>query len=152
MKTHQINTKIFWILILLILIYYLVFIYINSTQPLSTDFAKFYSSAVLLRQNSSIYSLTKSELFRQRKNNTDAIKILESYIQPLVRIKNYENVVYQRIGFPNNLLPTLAILEKNNYDLMIYQQLEELYLVDGRIEDAILVRRKVKELNNLLNN
>lgn len=97
-----------------------------------------------------LFFLTKSNLLIQKDLPEEAIITIESYINPLVRIKNYENLVHQRFGFPNSLLPSIAILEKNQYDLLILKLLEDLYISENRIEDAEWARTQANSLSYLL--
>lgn len=97
-----------------------------------------------------IYFLTKSDLLMQNSNREEAISTLEFYIKPIVRFNNYERIVYQRIGFPNYLLPSLALLEKTNYDLMVFRKLEDLYLAENRFDDANWARNQVNLLSEML--
>lgn len=54
---------ILWIIILTLLIFYLGVVYINSQQPISTDFVKLYSSAKLFINNQGIYTPVSIESF-----------------------------------------------------------------------------------------
>lgn len=98
-------------------------------------------------QSAAHYALTKSNFLRQQGKDAEAMKILESHIRPLVKIKNYENVVYQRVGFPNPLLPSLSILEKNALDLVVYRELAELYKQANMFPDAIWAENQAELLS-----
>ena len=96
------------------------------------------------------YALIKATFFIQNNNPQDATRILESIERPIIRPRNYETWVYQSFGFPNHLLPSLAILEKTEYNLKNLQLLENLYLEDNRIEDAKWARNQANLLSKLL--
>lgn len=63
--TFRINSRriVLRIIIILLLIFYLGVVYINSQQPISTDFVKLYSSARLFIGNQSIYTPVSIESF-----------------------------------------------------------------------------------------
>lgn len=99
---------------------------------------------------SSIYALTASNLLLRSQKTDEAIEILESVVRPMIRLRTYEYIVYQRFGFPDHLLPSLAILEQNKFDLMIYSQLGDLYRENGNLNDAEWAVNQAIILSSLL--
>ena len=100
--------------------------------------------------NASYFALIKAELLIQQNYPKDAINALEFIENPLIKPRNYETWLYQSFGFPNHLIPSLSILEKTEYDLLIYRKLEELYKSENRFEDAEWANSQANELLNLL--
>lgn len=95
----------------------------------------------------SFYVQTKSNFLIHNNSIQEAINILESDIKPLVRIKNYENIVHNRIGFPEALLPSISILENTPHDLENLYLLKELYIQEDRLDEAAWVEEQISALS-----
>jgi tetratricopeptide (TPR) repeat protein len=100
--------------------------------------------------NASYFALIEADILIHQNNPEEAINALESIEKPLIKPRNYETWLYQSFGFPNHLLPSLSILEKTEYDLLIFRKLEELYTHENRFEDADWAKNQADLLSNIL--
>ena len=94
----------------------------------------------------SYFALTAFKFFMSQHEYDKAISILESVVKPRNASNNYSYFLFQRFGFPNNLLPQLILMESNEYDLRIYQELYKLYVERGSTNDANWTKNQLEEI------
>lgn len=106
--------------------------------------------AVGKEETSSYFAWTMFEFFSRQGKDTQASAVLKFVGEPRIKYRLYDYLVFQRVGFPDPLLPTISILEKNKYDLLIYEELAKSYQEQGRLEEASWAREQAQTLAGYL--
>jgi O-antigen ligase/tetratricopeptide (TPR) repeat protein len=94
--------------------------------------------------------LSQAAYHLARGQRDNAIAALERVARPQIGNIPYDAVVFQQIGLPGTLLPSVAMLQRTVEDLAVYRQLAQLYAGEGRSGDAAWAEEQATVLAALL--
>ena len=98
----------------------------------------------------SYMALVVSDLLTKTKQFDAAIVVLENTVKPSNIERYYDYFLFHRVGFPENLLPSVNMLIKSDYDRLIFEKLSALYKLEGRYSDAKWAKEEAEEISKIL--
>ena len=93
-----------------------------------------------------------SEFLTNVGESDQAEEILTNFIDPQIVYRSYDLSIFNRVGFPDLLLPSLTLLNMNKYDRLIFEKLSGLYIQQGRYSESRWANEIADELTESLEN
>lgn len=93
-----------------------------------------------------------SEFLTNVGESDQAEEILTNFVNPQIVYRSYDLSIFNRVGFPDLLLPSLTLLNMNKYDRLIFEKLSGLYIQQGRYSESRWANEIADELAESLDN